>query len=49
MHAVLILTGAMSTWKSYPTLGDMALWAGLLGCFPDVVASESGLLARSIN
>lgn len=29
----------MSTWKSYPTLGDMSLWAGLLSCYPDYVAS----------
>ncbi|BEJ08882.1 hypothetical protein CcaverHIS641_0509760 [Cutaneotrichosporon cavernicola] len=34
-QAVLILVGTMATWKSYPTLGDMALWAGLLSCYPD--------------
>ncbi|EKD00152.1 hypothetical protein A1Q2_05495 [Trichosporon asahii var. asahii CBS 8904] len=36
-NVVLILVGAIATWKSYPTLGDMALWAGLLGCFPELV------------
>ncbi|KLT45415.1 PIG-U-domain-containing protein [Cutaneotrichosporon oleaginosum] len=38
-QAVLILVGAMATWKSYPTLGDMALWAGLLSCYPDYVSN----------
>lgn len=40
MTATLILVGAISTWKSYPTLGDMALWAGLVGCFPELISSE---------
>jgi phosphatidylinositol glycan class U len=38
--AILVLVGVFSTWKSYPTLGDTALWAGLLGCFRDVTKSE---------
>ncbi|WVW84068.1 hypothetical protein I302_106097 [Kwoniella bestiolae CBS 10118] len=37
--AILVLVGIMGTWKSYPTLGDMALWAGLLGCFPEIVSN----------
>ena len=39
--AMVIITGIFSTWKSYPALGDLAIWAGLLGCFPDVISSES--------
>lgn len=39
-QVVLIMVGAIATWKSYPSLGDMALWAGLLSCFPEIVASE---------
>lgn len=35
-----MMVGAIATWKSYPTLGDMALWAGLLSCFPELVKSE---------
>ncbi|GFZ46707.1 hypothetical protein JCM24511_03927 [Saitozyma sp. JCM 24511] len=35
--AILVLVGVFSTWKSYPTLGDAAAWAGLLSCYPDVV------------
>lgn len=38
---LLIQMGAISTWKSYPTLGDMALWAGFLGCFPEIIGSMS--------
>ena len=41
--AVLVLMGVFSTWKSYPTLGDTAVWAGLLACFPEVIASEHNL------
>jgi phosphatidylinositol glycan class U len=41
LFATLILVGVISTWKSYPTLGDLGLWAGLLGCFPEVVKGES--------
>ncbi|WVQ72366.1 hypothetical protein IAR50_001918 [Cryptococcus sp. DSM 104548] len=37
LFALLLLVGIISTWKSYPSLGDLALWAGLLGCFPDIV------------
>lgn len=40
LHVVLLLSCVISTWKSYPTLGDMALWAGLLGCFPELVSGE---------
>ncbi|TYJ54536.1 hypothetical protein B9479_004763 [Cryptococcus floricola] len=39
LFALLLLVGIISTWKSYPSLGDMALWAGLLGCFPDIVSN----------
>ncbi|WVQ80836.1 hypothetical protein IAT38_002943 [Cryptococcus sp. DSM 104549] len=39
LSAVLVLVGIFSTWKSYPTLGDMAAWAGLLGCFPEIVSN----------
>ncbi|KAL7421883.1 hypothetical protein Q5752_003654 [Cryptotrichosporon argae] len=35
--AALVLLGVLATWKSYPTLGDMAAYAGLLGCFPELV------------
>ncbi len=40
LQAVLVLVGVISTWKSYPTLGDLGLWAGLVGCFPEVTSSE---------
>jgi hypothetical protein len=39
--AMVIITGIFSAWKSYPALGDLAIWAGLLGCFPEVISSES--------
>ena len=44
--AILVLLGAFGTWKSYPTLGDAAVWAGLLGCCPEVIASEFGPVLR---
>jgi phosphatidylinositol glycan class U len=44
--AVLVLCGIIGTWKSYPTLGDTALWAGLLACFPEVTSSTY-LLVRT--
>ncbi|KAJ9097456.1 hypothetical protein QFC20_006197 [Naganishia adeliensis] len=34
--ATVILSGIISVFKSYPTLGDAAVWLGLLGCFPDI-------------
>lgn len=34
--ATVILSGIISIFKSYPTLGDAAVWLGLLGCFPDI-------------
>jgi phosphatidylinositol glycan class U len=40
---IAIMCGIISTFKSYPTLGDAALWLGLLGCFPDIWAGESAL------
>lgn len=40
MLATVVMTGVFSTWKSYPTLGDLAVWAGLLGCFPEIITSE---------
>ncbi|WVR06925.1 hypothetical protein IAU60_003961 [Kwoniella sp. DSM 27419] len=39
LFSMTVLVGIISTWKSYPALGDMALWAGLLSCFPDVVSN----------
>jgi hypothetical protein len=45
--AMVIITGIFSTWKSYPTLGDLAVWAGLLGCFPEIISSESSASARA--
>jgi phosphatidylinositol glycan class U len=39
LFAVLAIVSIFSTWKSYPTLGDLAVWAGLLACFPEVVSS----------
>ncbi|WRT66503.1 uncharacterized protein IL334_003462 [Kwoniella shivajii] len=39
LFAILVLVGVFGTWKSYPSLGDMALWAGLLGCFPEIVSN----------
>ncbi|OCF33002.1 hypothetical protein I316_05340 [Kwoniella heveanensis BCC8398] len=37
--SMLVMVGVISTWKSYPALGDMALWAGLLSCFPEIVSN----------
>lgn len=37
--AMVIITGIFSTWKSYSALGDLAIWAGLLGCFPEVISN----------
>ncbi|ORY32832.1 putative cell division cycle protein 91 [Naematelia encephala] len=37
--AILVLAGVLGTWKSYPTLGDTAVWACLLGCFPEIVSN----------
>lgn len=45
--AMVITTGVFSTWKSYPALGDLAVWAGLLGCFPEVISSKSKELIRT--
>jgi hypothetical protein len=39
--AMIIMTGIFGTWKSYPGLGDLGLWAGLLSCFPEVISSTS--------
>lgn len=44
--AMVIITGVFSTWKSYPALGDLGVWAGLVGCFPEVIASESRWLLQ---
>ncbi|TXT08993.1 hypothetical protein VHUM_02467 [Vanrija humicola] len=47
---LLIQIGAISTWKSYPTLGDMALWAGFLGCFPEIIANlQHPLLSLTVH
>ncbi|WOO81184.1 Phosphatidylinositol glycan anchor biosynthesis class U protein [Vanrija pseudolonga] len=47
---LLIQLGAISTWKSYPTLGDMALWAGFLGCFPEIIANlQHPLLSLTVH
>ncbi|EIW70440.1 hypothetical protein TREMEDRAFT_73467 [Tremella mesenterica DSM 1558] len=35
--AMAILLSIFATWKSYPTLGDMNVPAGLLACFPEVL------------
>jgi len=37
--ATVVLIGVFSTWKSYPALGDLAAWAGLLGCFPEIISN----------
>jgi len=47
--AMIIITGIFSTWKSYPALGDLAVWAGLLGCFPEVIASESTETSKDLS
>ncbi|WVF71301.1 hypothetical protein IAT40_006104 [Kwoniella sp. CBS 6097] len=39
LFSMLVMVGVISTWKSYPALGDMALWAGLLSCFPEIVSN----------
>lgn len=49
LDAILLLLAIFVTWKSFPALGDMGLCAGLIGCFPDILASESNkVLNRSI-
>jgi phosphatidylinositol glycan class U len=47
--AVLVTLGVIGTWKSYPTLGDIGVWAGLLGCFPEIVTSELVLVPADID
>lgn len=39
--AITVLSGIISIFKSYPTLGDASLWLGLLGCLPDIWAGQS--------
>lgn len=41
LDAILLLLAIFVTWKSFPALGDMGLCAGLIGCFPDILASKS--------
>jgi GPI-anchor transamidase subunit U len=41
LYGILILVGIISTWKSYPALGDSMLWTGLLSCFPDDLQGTS--------
>ena len=38
--AIAVICGIISTFKSYPTLGDASLWLGLLGCFPEIWPGE---------
>lgn len=35
-YALLVLAGVVSVTKTYPTVGDAALWIGLLGCCPEI-------------
>ncbi|GAA5879768.1 hypothetical protein JCM8547_007573 [Rhodosporidiobolus lusitaniae] len=37
LFAITLLTGATSLLKSYPSLGDYALWHGLLACFSELL------------
>ncbi|OXB39768.1 phosphatidylinositol glycan, class U [Cryptococcus neoformans] len=39
LDAILLLLAIFVTWKSFPALGDMGLCAGLIGCFPDILAN----------
>lgn len=41
LDSILLLLAIFVTWKSFPALGDMGLCAGLIGCFPDILASKS--------
>ena len=38
--AIAVTCGIISTFKSYPTLGDSSLWLGLLGCHPEIWSGE---------
>ncbi len=40
MFAVTILTGITAVFKSYPTLGDTALYVALLSLHPEVFPCE---------
>ncbi|WVO20735.1 uncharacterized protein IAS62_002035 [Cryptococcus decagattii] len=39
LDSILLLLAIFVTWKSFPALGDMGLCAGLIGCFPDILAN----------
>ncbi|WVN88430.1 uncharacterized protein L203_103640 [Cryptococcus depauperatus CBS 7841] len=50
LESILILSGVFVTWKSYPSLGDMSLWAGLLSCFPEILANlRHPLFSLTVN
>lgn len=46
LDAILLLLAIFVTWKSFPALGDMGLCAGLIGCFPDILASKSNKVLK---
>ena len=45
--AFTVLTGIQATFKSYPTLGDMALYHALLALFPELVPRKFAESLRS--
>lgn len=49
LSGILVLVGVISAWKSYPTVGDMALWSGLLACFPELLSSASVCVCEGGN
>ncbi|CEQ42911.1 SPOSA6832_04791, partial [Sporobolomyces salmonicolor] len=41
LFAIVLLVGSLSLLKSYPTLGDYALWHALLGCYSELQPCSS--------
>lgn len=44
LFAIVILVGSSTLLKSYPTLGDYALWHALLACYSELLPCEYNLV-----
>lgn len=49
MFAVLLLVGIISIFKSYPSLGDFALWHALLATYSELVSRARLLVSASLH
>ncbi|GAA5972622.1 hypothetical protein JCM21900_006765 [Sporobolomyces salmonicolor] len=48
LFAIVLLVGSLSLLKSYPTLGDYALWHALLGCYSELQPYVSSPLFHTL-